>query len=59
MNIKKLRENKSSKYKGVYHSDKCRNKGWRSQIVINGKKIYLGTFANEKDAAIAYNNKAL
>lgn len=47
----------TSSYKGVdwHKRDKC----WRAHIVINKKQIYLGHFKNEKDAALAYNKKAI
>lgn len=48
---------KSSKFKGVYWY-KPRNV-WRSIIRINMKRLYLGHFKSEIDAAIAYNNAAL
>lgn len=47
---------KKSKYTGVYWNKE--KKKWAAQITINGKKIYLGRFNDEKDASIAY-NKAL
>lgn len=47
----------SSIYKGVYFNNK--SKKWRSQIKCNNIKINLGSFANEVEAAIAYNNKAV
>jgi hypothetical protein len=37
----------------------CWNKStskWRAQRMINGKKVYLGEFAKEEDAARAYND---
>ena len=49
--------NSSSQYKGVSWR-KGRNK-WRANISVNGKHVHLGYFSNEKDAARAYNNKAL
>src|SRR5574344_2527065 len=56
--------NKRKKEKGVYLSDyygvsfdKVRNK-WFSQITVNGKKVFLGYFDDESDAAQAYINKA-
>ena len=45
-------KNTSSQYKGV-----SRQKGkWGVSILLDGKSIYLGRFANEEDAAEAYNN---
>lgn len=46
----------TSKYKGVSWI-KVKNK-WLSQISHLNKHYFLGYFNNEKDAAIAYNNKA-
>lgn len=46
----------SSKYKGVYWYKK--SGGWKSKITINYKQIHLGTFSDEKSAAIAYNKAA-
>lgn len=50
----KKRQNIVSSYKGVWW-DKTK---WRSAITVNGRKIYLGRFNVEKDAAVAYNNAA-
>ena len=47
----------SSKYKGVYF-DK-RDLRFDVRIYYEGKKFYLGKFMKEKDAAKAYNKKAL
>lgn len=45
----------SSQYKGVsFESNK-----WRSKIVVDGKKINLGRFENELDAAKAYDTAAI
>jgi hypothetical protein len=45
-----------SKYKGVsYHK---RHNKWYAQIRINGKRIYIGVFKDEIDAAKAYNEAA-
>lgn len=46
--------NSTSKYYGV-SNDKNR---WKTSIMKNGKKYYIGSFADEISAAIAYNNKA-
>ena len=47
----------SSEYKGVcWHK---RDKKWRAQIKVNGKTIHLGYFADEMDAASAYDEAAM
>lgn len=53
---KKKRLNCTSKYKGV-HWHRAANV-WRSQITINNKNIYLGSFNYEIEAAISYNEAA-
>jgi hypothetical protein len=47
----------SSKYIGVTKL-KSGNK-WQATVVISGRKIYLGRFSVEEDAARAYDTKAL
>jgi len=42
----------SSKYQGVYFN-KARNK-WKTQIMIDGKRHYIGLYANEEQAAVDY-----
>jgi hypothetical protein len=54
---KRGRSNSSSKYKGVSWSNR-RNK-WVVVIGYNNKNIYIGQFSDEKEAARAYNKKAL
>lgn len=58
----------TSKYRGVSLCiDKCVKKSgksytyykWKSQITKDGKFYLLGRFLSEKDAAIAYNKKAI
>lgn len=53
----KYRFKKSSKYRGVSF-DKA-NKKWVASIEVNGKKISIGRFREEKEAAISYNIYAL
>lgn len=55
MNAKK-RKGTLSKYKGVTWSK--RDKKWKSYIGLNGKFINLGSYDNEKIAALIYNEKA-
>jgi hypothetical protein len=61
MNVKKKAtySNKptSSIYKGV--SYKKKNNKWQAYITKDQKRIYIGYFVNEKDAALAYNKKAM
>ena len=51
-NSSKVRLTTSSKYKGVTW-DKESSK-WRARSILNGKRISIGRFTNELDAAIAY-----
>lgn len=43
-----------SRFRGVY---KCGPKKWKSQLQAAGVQYYLGTYATEKEAALAYDNK--
>lgn len=57
MRNKRLISTNKSGYKGV-----CWNKikkKWISQIKVNQTQMYLGTFADKKEAAQAYNEAAL
>ena len=47
----------SSRFKGVTW-DKANSK-WRAQICVNGKRMALGRFEQEDDAARAYNAAAI
>lgn len=49
------RLNGSSRYKGV---SKKREK-WTASISVSGKKIHLGTFEKEEEAALAYDDAVL
>lgn len=54
---RKIHRNKDIKYKGVYWH-KTKNK-WLVQINCNRKCYYVGYFNNIKEAASAYNKKAI
>lgn len=54
-NIRKTQGSGSSQYKGVHW---CKTSSrWISSIRINGKRNRLGSFKNEYDAHLAYQNK--
>jgi hypothetical protein len=53
---KKLPEKSASKYKGVYLNGKGK---WHSTIRTGKKRLYLGQWDNELEAAKAYNEAAL
>lgn len=57
-NRKKFKNGMTSKYKGVCLKKGSRNKPWNAQIQISGKRTSIGLFANEIDAALAYNQAA-
>ena len=48
--------NASSKYKGVSWCNASRK--WKSQIQVNGERIYLGIRSAEEEAALLYNDAA-
>jgi hypothetical protein len=55
-NRKKFAKRASSKYKGVsWHKS---IKQWTAAIQIDGRRLHLGCFHNEKDAAKEYDNAA-
>ncbi len=47
----------TSRYKGVHYKEP--NKKWQAQITYKYKKIYIGVYDREKDAAKAYDLMAL
>ena len=48
----------ASIYTGVVRRTDCRVSPWRAQITVNGTSIKLGCFADEADAARAYDRAA-
>ena len=54
---KEKRNGGTSKYKGVCW--KTKENKWQTQICKNGKRLNLGLYDDEKDAANVYNQKAI
>lgn len=54
--FRRLTANKTSKFRGV--SWYSRDSNWEARIKIFGKKLFLGRFATEEDAANAYDKKS-
>ena len=48
---------KNCKYKGVYWDQS--NKKYKTFITSEGKDYWIGRFKSEKEAALAYNKKAV
>ena len=53
---KKRSRTTRSKYKGIHW--KKRNRKWQAMITVESKRIYLGHFRDEIDAAKAYDRAA-
>ena len=53
----KIKSNNTSGYRGVSFAKL--NKKWRPYLSINKKRIYFGLYLTAKDAAIAYDKKAV
>lgn len=51
------RENQSKNKKSIGATWHKRDEVWQSQIRINGKSVYLGSFKNKNEAMNAYRNK--
>ena len=59
-NRTRLRKNKTSQFKGVFFWKQSKlTKPWKACIVVNKKRIDLGFFETELDAAKVYNTAAL
>lgn len=56
-NTRKRPKPTTSRWKGVCYNKRYKN--WRAQIQINGKQTHLGSFQNEEDATMTYNEAAI
>jgi hypothetical protein len=56
MTRKKTRNATTSRFKGVHWSSQ--SKKWIAHIGVNGRRVYLGIFANEEAAGAAYASAA-
>lgn len=52
----KPRQKSTSRYKGVYWND--HHQKWSAHIQVDGKKTYIGRYATQREAALAYNEAA-
>ena len=56
MQNQKVQSNRTNQFKGVCCLEK--NNKWVAAICLKGKRMHLGCFGDEKDAAKAYDKKA-
>jgi hypothetical protein len=49
----------SSRFKGVTFAPHNKSKPWMAQLKVDYKRLYLGYYATEEEAAEAYNKAAL
>jgi len=56
MRNRRPNKNSSSAFKGIHWDG--RDKRWQARIRVNGNRMCLGSFRNEEEAAIAYDNAA-
>lgn len=57
-NVGKRKVKTSSRYKGVHLRKGVKGKRWQARIAINGKRVSLGHFYSEEEAANIYNEFA-
>lgn len=58
-NVPKTKKPTSSRYKGVHFRKDLNINKWTARGSLNGKRIHLGHYFTEEEAALAYNKFAL
>lgn len=56
-NIGHTSKETASKYPGVWFHKGSKQRPWATNIYVNGKNKYIGTFKTEKEAHMAYQNE--